>query len=195
MGGKDQQPAAVDPKEPNVFYVPTNNWCMELEPLDASSWPGRGVGNVYVFANVFMYPEVDGITGKLKKYDVLTGKTIWEIPDSFPNWSGALVTDGGLVFYGSLGGDFRAVDRKSGKVIWHRRLGSGIIGNPITYKLGGNQYIGIFSGIGGWIGLPVVAGLDLNDKFGAIGATAMTKAAKLANIAQGGTLHTFRLFK
>ncbi|MCG8378117.1 MAG: PQQ-binding-like beta-propeller repeat protein, partial [Proteobacteria bacterium] len=32
MGGKDQQPCAVDPKEPNKFYCPTNNWCMELEP-------------------------------------------------------------------------------------------------------------------------------------------------------------------
>jgi outer membrane protein assembly factor BamB len=38
------------------------------------------------------------------------------------------------MFYGSLGGDFRAVDRKSGKILWSRKLGSGIIGNPITWK-------------------------------------------------------------
>jgi lanthanide-dependent methanol dehydrogenase len=79
--------------------------------------------------------------------------------------------DGGLVFYGSLGGDFRAVDRNSGKILWSRKLGSGIIGNPITWKVGGKQYVGTYSGIGGWIGLPVTAGLDLGDKFGAIGAT------------------------
>ena len=48
-----------------------------------------------------------------------------------------MVTDGGLVFYGSLNGDFRAVDRNSGKVLWSRKLGSGIVGNPMTYKLGG----------------------------------------------------------
>ena len=53
----------------------------------------------------------------------------------------------------------------------------------------------MFSGIGGWIGLPVTAGLDSNDKFGAIGATAMTKAAGLDNIPQGGELYTFRLFE
>jgi len=41
--------------------------------------------------------------------------------------------------------------------------------------------------------VPVTAGLDLNDKFGAIGATAMTKAANLASVPQGGTLYTFRL--
>jgi PQQ-dependent dehydrogenase (methanol/ethanol family) len=192
MGGKDQQPGAVDPKEPNIFYMPTNNWCMELEPQERTH---TNQGTVYVFANVYMYPEVQGTTGKIKKYDVLTGKTIWEIPDPYPNWGGTMVTDGGLMFYGSLGGDFRAVDRESGKVLWSRKLGSGIIGNPITYKVGGKQYVGVYSGIGGWIGLPVTAGLDLNDKFGAIGATAMTKAAGLQHIPQGGTLNVFRVYE
>ncbi len=104
------------------------------------------------------------------------------------------MTKGGLVFYGSLSGDFRAVDRKSGKVLWSRKLGSGIIGNPITYKVKGKQYVSIFSGIGGWIGLPVTAGLDFSDKFGAIGATAMAKATGLDKIPQGGTLTTFRIY-
>ncbi|MEM8575457.1 MAG: PQQ-dependent dehydrogenase, methanol/ethanol family, partial [Pseudomonadota bacterium] len=192
MGGKDQQPASVDPNKPNHFYVPTNNWCMELEPQERTH---TNQGTVYVFANVYMYPEVQGVTGKIKKYDVLTGKSVWEIPDPYPNWSGTMVTDGGLMFYGSLGGDFRAVDRESGKVLWSRKLGSGIIGNPITWKTGGNQYVGVYSGIGGWIGLPVTAGLDLNDKFGAIGATAMTKAAGLQHIPQGGTLNVFRVYE
>ncbi len=74
-----------------------------------------------------------------------------------------------------------------------RKLASGIIGNPITYKVKGKQYVSILSGIGGWIGVPVTAGLDLNDKFGAIGATAMTKAANLDKIPQAGTLFTFRV--
>ena len=68
---------------------------------------------------------------------------MWEIPDPYPNWGGAMVTAGGLVFYGSLGGDFRAVDRNSGKVLWQRKLGSGIIGNPITYKMKGKQYVSV----------------------------------------------------
>jgi PQQ-dependent dehydrogenase (methanol/ethanol family) len=190
MGGKDQQPASVDPKEPNIFYVPTNNWCMEDEPQARTH---TQQGTVYVFANVYMYEEKPGIAGKLKKFDVLTGKTIWEIPDRYPNWSGTLNTDGGLVFYGSLGGDFRAVDRKTGKIVWHQKLGSGVIGNPISYEIKGKQYISVFAGIGGWIGLPVTAGLDFSDKFGAIGATAMAKATKLNLVPQGGMLYTFRL--
>jgi lanthanide-dependent methanol dehydrogenase len=190
MGGKDQQPVSVDPAEPNKFYVPTNNWCMELEPQERSH---TQQGTVYVFANVYMFPEKPGVTGKIKKFDVLTGQTDWEIPDQYPNWSGTLNTAGGLMFYGSLGGDFRAVDRNTGKVLWQRRLGSGIIGNPISYKVGGKQYISVHSGIGGWIGLPVTAGLDLNDKFGAIGATAMAKSSGLNLIPQGAMVYTFRL--
>jgi PQQ-dependent dehydrogenase (methanol/ethanol family) len=190
MGGKDQQPAAVDPSDPSNFYVPTNNWCMEDEPQQRSH---TQQGTVYVFANVYMYPEKPGVTGKLKKFNVLTGKTEWEIPDQYPNWGGALVTAGGLAFYGSLGGDFRAVDRSTGKILWSRKLSSGIIGNPIAYSVKGKEYVSVWSGIGGWIGLPVTAGLDLNDKFGAIGATAMTKAAGLNHIPQGGTLFTFRV--
>ena len=66
---------------------------------------------------------------------------------------------------------------------------------PGTWKTGGKQYVGVYSGIGGWIGLPVTAGLDLSDKFGAIGATAMTKAAGLQFIPQGGELNVFRVME
>jgi PQQ-dependent dehydrogenase (methanol/ethanol family) len=192
MGGKDQQPCSVDPKEPNKFYCPTNNWCMEDEPQERTH---TQQGTVYVFANVYMYPEKPGISGKIKKFDVVTGTADWEIPDPYPNWSGTLVTDGGLMFYGSKSGHFRAVDRKNGKVLWERKLGSGIIGNPITYKVKGKQYVSIFSGLGGWIGIPVTAGLDMDDKFGAIGATAMAKATGLDKIPQGGMLTTFRVYE
>ena len=41
MGGKDQQPVAVDPTDPTNFYVPTNNWCMESEPQGAFAHPAR----------------------------------------------------------------------------------------------------------------------------------------------------------
>ena len=190
MGGKDQQPCSVDPKDPTKFYCPTNNWCMEDEPQERTH---TQQGTVYVFANVYMYPEKPGIAGKLKKFDVLAGKADWEIPDPYPNWGGTLNTDGGLVFYGSNNGDFRAVDRKTGKILWTKRLGSGIIGNPITYKVKGKQYVSIFAGLGGWIGIPVTAGLDMDDKYGAIGATAMAKATGLDKIPQAGMLYTFRL--
>lgn len=190
MGGKDQQPASVDPSDPQVFFVPTNNWCMQDTPQTRTSLQ-QGV--VYVFANVYMYEEVPGVSGCIKAFNVVTGKTVWNIPDKYPDWGGTLNTAGGVVFYGSTGGDFRAVDAKTGKILWSRKLGSGIIGNPISYSIGGHQYVSIMAGIGGWIGLPVTAGLDLNDKYGAIGATAMAKATHLNEVPQGGEVYTFRL--
>ncbi len=190
MGGKDQQPASVDPNNPEIFFVPTNNWCMQDTPQTRTSLQ-QGV--VYVFANVYMYEEVPGVSGRIKAFNVVTGQTVWNLPDKYPNWGGTLNTAGGLVFYGSTGGDFRAVDSKTGKILWSRKLGSGIIGNPISYSIGGHQYVSIMAGIGGWIGLPVTAGLDLNDKYGAIGATAMAKATHLNEVPQGGEVYTFRL--
>ena len=189
MGGKDQQPASVDPNDPANFYVPTNNWCMELNPQERSH---TQQGTVYVFANVYMYPEKPGITGKIKKFNVVTGKTEWEIADQYPNWGGTLTTAGGLVFYGSLGGDFRAVDRSTGKVVVvaQARLRHHRQPDPVVGRVARSTSRSV-AGIGGWIGLPVTAGLDLDDKFGAIGATAMTKAAGLNHIPQGGTLYTF----
>jgi lanthanide-dependent methanol dehydrogenase len=190
MGGKDQQPASVDPNNPAIFYVPTNNWCMQDTPQTRTSMQ-QGV--VYVFANVYMYEHVPGVAGRLKAFNVVTGQTVWNVPDKYPNWSGTMNTGGGVVFYGSLGGDFRAVDARTGRILWSRKLGSGIIGNPISYEIKGRQYVSVFAGIGGWIGLPITAGLDLNDKYGAIGATAMAKATHLNEIPQGGELYTFRL--
>ncbi len=78
--------------------------------------------------------------------------------------------------------------------MWSRKLGSGVIGNPIAYKIDGKEYVSVFAGIGGWIGLPITAGLDLEDKFGAIGATAMAKATGLDKVPQGGMLYTFRVY-
>ena len=72
MGGKDQQPASVDPKEPNMFYVPDQQL---VHGAGAQERTHTNQGTVYVFANVYMYPEKPGTTGKIKKYDVLTGKT------------------------------------------------------------------------------------------------------------------------
>lgn len=190
MGGKDQQPCAVDPTDPEHFYCPTNNWCMTDEPTERTH---TTQGTVYVFANVHMKAEVPGILGKFKKFNVNTGKTVWEIPDNYPNWGGALVTAGGLAFYGSFDGDFRGVDRNSGKVVWERRLGSGVIGNPISYKTNGKQYISVWSGMGGWVGLPPLLDLDKSDPYGAIGATALSADNDMYKLPAGGTLYTFRL--
>ena len=190
MGGKDQQPCAVDPGDSKIFFCPTNNWYMEDEPKERGAIMA---GIVYVFANVAMKAEKPGNLGNFKAFDVTTGKTKWEIHEKFPTWGGALVTAGGVVFYGTLDGWFRAVDKDTGKILWSKKLSSGIIGNPITYTVAGHQYVSVFTGIGGWIGLPIAGGLDPADPFGALGAVGLAYSNGFDKIPIGGALFTFRV--
>jgi glucose dehydrogenase len=118
---------------------------------------------------------------------------VWSIKENLPVWSGALATAGDVVFYGTMDGWFKAVDARSGNVLWQFKCGSGIIGQPVTYKgPDGKQYVAILSGVGGWAGVVVSAGLDPRDGTAALGfANAMADLPKLTT--KGGTLYVFAL--
>jgi alcohol dehydrogenase (cytochrome c)/methanol dehydrogenase (cytochrome c) subunit 1 len=190
MGGKDQQPAAYSPKT-GLFYVPTNNMCMNYEGVEAKYTAGAP----YVGANVLMFPGRGGHLGEFLAWDATTGKKVWGIKEPFPAWSGALTTASDLVFYGTMDGWFKAVNAKSGEVLWKHKLPSGTIGNPMTYQgPDGKQYVAIYSGVGGWFGLPVAAGLPSGDPFGALGAVGVAYQAGLDRATTlGGALHVFAL--
>jgi glucose dehydrogenase len=95
---------------------------------------------------------------------------VWKINERFPVWSGAVVTAGDVVFYGTMDGYFKAVHARTGEVLWQFKVGSGIIGQPIVYKgPDGKEYVAILSGVGGWSGAVVAAGLDPRDPTGALG--------------------------
>ena len=84
---------------------------------------------------------------------------------------------GGVVFYGTMEGWLKAVDQKSGKVLWQFKTPSGIIGNPMTYNgPDGQQYVSVLSGIGGWAGIGLAAGAWLGPRarllFGSVLMTA-----------------------
>jgi lanthanide-dependent methanol dehydrogenase len=189
MGGKDQQPAAYSPRT-GLFYVPTNNMCMNYEGVDVKYTAGAP----YVGANVLMFPGRGGNLGEFIAWDATTGKKVWGIKEPFPAWSGALVS-GDVVFYGTMDGWFKAVDAKNGDLLWKHKLPSGTIGNPMTYQgPDGKQYVAIYSGVGGWFGLPVAANLPRDDPFGALGAVGVAYGAGLDKATNtGGSLHVFSL--
>jgi lanthanide-dependent methanol dehydrogenase len=190
MGGKDQQPAAFSPRT-GLFYVPTNNMCMNYEGVEAKYTAGAP----YVGANVLMFPGRGGHLGEFIAWDATTGKKVWGIKEPFPAWSGALTTAGDVVFYGTMDGWFKAVNAKTGDLLWKHKLASGTIGNPMTF-VGPDkkQYVAIYSGVGGWFGLPVAAGLPSGDPFGALGAVGVAYQAGLDKATTlGGTLHVFAL--
>jgi alcohol dehydrogenase (cytochrome c) len=120
-------------------------------------------------------------------------KKVWEIHENFPVWSGAVVTAGDVAFYGTMDRWFKAVDAKTGKVLWQIRTPSGIIGQPVSYQGNdGRQYIAILSGIGGWPGVVANAEIDPRVRNGALGFTGAMQDLP-AYTAGGSTLMVFAL--
>jgi PQQ-dependent dehydrogenase (methanol/ethanol family) len=186
LGSKDQQPAAFSPKT-GLFYVPTNHVCMDYEPFKVSYTAGQP----YVGATLSMYPpQGDNNLGNFIAWDAGAGKIVWSDPEPFSVWSGVLATAGDVVFYGTLEGYLKAVDMQTGKELYRFKTPSGIIGNVNTFTHGGKQYIAVLSGVGGWAGIGMAAGLTKDtDGLGAVGAY---KA--LADYTQlGGVLTVFAL--
>ena len=186
LGTKDEQPAAYSP-DTQLFYVPTNHVCMDYEPFKVSYTAGQP----YVGATLSMYPpQGDSHMGNFIAWDGKTGKIVWSNKEPFSVWSGALATAGGVVFYGTLEGYLKAVDAKTGKELYKFKTPSGIIGNVTTYENNGKQYVAVLSGVGGWAGIGLAAGLtDPNAGLGAVGGY----AAQSNYTALGGTLTVFAL--
>ena len=103
------------------------------------------------------------------------------------------MTAGDVAFYGTLEGWFKAVDARTGKELWKFKTGSGIIGQPVTYRgPDGKQYVAILSGVGGWAGAIVSADLDARDPTAATGfANAVSDLPKYTT--KGGMLYVFTL--
>ncbi len=144
-GVSPASPAAYSPRT-GLFYTSTNNMCMDFASTEAQHFRGTpfiGAGTPY-----FAGPR--GHLGAFMAWNASTGKKVWELKEHFPNWSGALVTAGNVAFYGTLDGWFKAVDARTGKLLFKQKVGSGIVGNPITYRgPDGRQYVAVYAGIGG----------------------------------------------
>ena len=172
LGGKNQMPMAYSPKT-GLFYVPTNEWGMEIwnEPITYKK------GAAYLGAGFTIKPLFDDHIGSLRAIDPKTGKVAWEVKNEAPLWGGVL-TAGDLVFWGTPEGYLKAADAKTGKVVWQFQTGSGVVAPPITWMQDGEQYVSVVSGWGGAV--PLWGG----------------EVAKKVNfLEQGGSVWTFKLMK
>ena len=187
-GAKDWQPSAWSPQT-GLLYIPHQNLCQDEEGLQANYI----AGTPYVGANVKMYAGPGGHRGELDAWDPIHARKVWSIKEKYPVWSGALATAGSVVFYGTMDGWFRAVDARSGQLLWQFKCGSGIIGQPVTYRgPDGKQYVSILSGVGGWAGAIVPGQLDPHDGTAALGfVNAMGDLPR--DTTKGGMLYTFSL--
>jgi len=191
LGSKDQQPVAYSPRT-NLFYVPTNHVCMDYEPYEVEYVAGQP----YVGAVLEMFPAGRAIgdgtnnLGNFIAWDAAEGEIVWSNSEPFSVWSGALATAGDVVFYGTLEGYLKAVDAVTGAELYRFKTPSGIIGNVNTWVHNGKQYIGVLSGIGGWAGIGMAAGLSESaEGLGGVGAyRSLSQYTQL-----GGVLTVFAL--
>jgi lanthanide-dependent methanol dehydrogenase len=187
-GAKDWSPSAFS-HQTGLLYVPHNNLCMDWESVE----PNYIAGTPYVGAEVRMLAGPGGHMGELSAWDIIKGKEVWTIKERFPVWGATLATAGGLVFYGNMEGWFKALDARTGDLVWQFKTGSGIIGQPTTF-LGpdGKQYVAILSGVGGWSGSIVANDLDPRDSTAALGFVNVMRDLKNVTT-KGGTLYVFAL--
>ncbi len=185
LGTKDQQPAGSS-RRPSFL-------CADQPRLhDYEPFPGKlHRGQPYVGATLSMYRRRTATAhGQFLAWDNKEGKIKWSLPEPFSVWSGALATAGDVVFYGTLEGYLKAVDAATGKELYRFKTPSGVIGNVMTYAREGKQYVAVLSGVGGWAGIGLAAGLtNPTEGLGAVGGY-----SALSNYtALGGTLTVFKL--
>ena len=161
-------------KDTGLFYVPSNEWGMDIwnEPVAYKR------GAAYLGAGFTIKPVFEDHIGSLKAIDPISGKTAWEYKNKAPLWGGVLTTAGGLVFFGTPEGDLKALDAKTGKELWKFNTGSGIVGSPVTWEEGGEQFVSVVSGWGGAV--PLWGG---------------EVAKSVAGLNQGGMVWTFKIKK
>jgi PQQ-dependent dehydrogenase (methanol/ethanol family) len=187
-GAKDWQPSSWSPRT-RLLYIPHQNLCEDVEAYTTSYISGTP----YVGANTAMRAGPGGHRGELSAWDPVAAKKAWVVKESFPVWSGALATAGDVVFYGTMDGWFKALDAKTGALLWRYKTSSGIIGQPVTYRgPDGKQYVAVLAGVGGWAGAVVSADLDTRDGSAALGfVNAMKDLPK--HTVKGGMLYVFAL--
>jgi len=173
LGGKNWMPMAYS-KDTELFYVPSNEWEMDIwnEPTSYKK------GAAYLGAGFTIKSVNEDFIGVLKAIDPKTGKTVWRYNNFSPLWGGVLTTGGGLVWTGNPEGYLMAFDDKTGEMVYKFQTGSGIVGSPVTWEMDGEQYISVLSGWGGAV--PLWGG---------------EVAKRVKHFNQGGTVWTFKLPK
>ncbi|MEY3997854.1 MAG: hypothetical protein RLY60_666 [Pseudomonadota bacterium] len=139
-GGVEWSPMAINPETRLVYAANL------LQPMtyhvEASKYPG---GKLWL-GGAFKTIPSEKQSGRLSAVNLDTGKVAWKFDTDEPLIGGVLATAGGLVFNGEANGLFRAFDAKNGKKLWEYQTGAGVNAPPVSYTVGGKQYIAVAAG-------------------------------------------------
>jgi len=143
IGGKNWEPMSYSAQS-GLVYIPTFNMCMDIATRNEEYEPGK-----FYLASEFDLAKGGKEGSHLAEFiawDPVAKKKVWGIQEDLMFLSGALSTAGGVVFYGNQQGELKAVDAKTGAVLWKFYLGTGVLQSPVTYTIGGKQYLAVVAG-------------------------------------------------
>jgi alcohol dehydrogenase (cytochrome c) len=146
-GAKNYLPGSYNASSRTVFVALTEA-CMDVFPIPGGA--GRGALSSGVNWGIRPRPDSDGKYGRLQAINLETRQTVWTTRDRAPQSSGVMATAGGVVFAGAFDRFFRAYDDTSGKVLWETRLNDVSSSSPVSFSVGGKEYVAIVTGQGGF---------------------------------------------
>ena len=157
-GGHNWQSATYDASR-HLLFLPVHQLCSDMTPREVDLGPGGGGYGADVAT--YPMPGKENKAGALLAIDVRTMEIKWRVEQQALFLSGAVSTDGGLLFIGDLDRRFQALDTETGQLLWSTRLPAPAHGYPITYAAEGRQYVAIPAGIGVFRALTAVIFPDI----------------------------------
>ncbi|MDZ7781565.1 MAG: PQQ-dependent dehydrogenase, methanol/ethanol family [Halioglobus sp.] len=155
LGGHNWQPMSYNP-ETGLVYIPVLDFpAMYGQPEDFQYNPG--VANTGVHGIVGSLPDAQAerdamaalVQGRLLAWDPVAQREAWRVEQSGPWNGGTLTTAGNLVFQGTADGKLVAYRADDGRPLWEFATQTGVVAPPVTYSVGGEQYVTVNVGWGG----------------------------------------------